>query len=48
MSIFKPASPVNTTFILKARIACKYLAMKSALELDKEMGHGENKENEVQ
>lgn len=47
MSIFKPASPVST-FILKARIACKYLAMKSALELDKEMGHGENKENEVQ
>lgn len=30
ISIFKPASPVNTTFILKAWISCKYLAMKSA------------------
>lgn len=31
ISIFKSASPVNTTFILKARISCKYLAMKSAI-----------------
>lgn len=38
MSIFKPASPVNTTFILKARIACKYLAMKSAIRTEQRNG----------
>lgn len=30
VSVFKPSSPVNTTFILKCRVTRKYLATKLA------------------
>lgn len=31
--ISKPSSPVNTTFILKTRITCKYSATKLAIRV---------------